>query len=178
AVSSDLRLPDGGQLVARGTVGLTGAQHYDLALGMMVFNLHTILTKGPVTSLTATASARGSGFTSATMNATFAADLAASRWDSLAVDSGSVRIAINNGLATVQRLNLSGTHTRISADGSFGLVASRTGTLTYNVLIDSLGALDRILPHTGPDTGSVRPRPAVIARALRRAREDSARIAR
>jgi translocation and assembly module TamB len=178
AVSSDLRLPDGGQLVARGTVGLTGAKHYDLALGMKVFNLHTILTNGPVTSLTATASARGSGFTPATMNATFAADLAASRWDSLAVDSGSVRVAINNGLATVQRLNLSGAHTQISADGSFGLVASRTGTLTYNVLIDSLGALDRILPHTGPDTGSVRPRPAVIARALRRAREDSARVAR
>jgi translocation and assembly module TamB len=178
AVSSDLRLPDGGQLVARGTVGLTGAQHYDLALGMKVFNLHTILAKGPVTSLTATASARGSGFTPATMNATFAADLAASRWDSLAVDSGSVRVAITNGLATVQRLNLSGAHTQVSADGSFGLVASRTGTLRYHVNIDSLGALDRLLPHTGPDTGTVRPRPAVIARAVRQARADSARIAR
>lgn len=178
AVASDLRLPDGGQLVARGTVGLTGAQHYDLALGLKVFNLRTVLVNGPETSLTMTASARGSGFKPATMNATFAADLAASKWDSLAVDSGSVRIAIASGLATVQRLNLSGAHTRVSADGSFGLVASRTGTLNYRVDIDSLGALDRVLPHTGPDTGSIQPRPAVVARAVQRARADSARIAR
>jgi translocation and assembly module TamB len=178
AVAADLRLPDGGQLATRGTVGLTGTQHYDIALGLKVFNLHTVIAKGPVTSLTMTASAHGSGFKPATMNATFAADLAASKWDSLAVDSGSVRIAIASGLATVQKLNLSGAHTRVSANGSFGLVASRTGTLSYNIVIDSLGALDRVLPHTGPDTGSIRPRPAVIARAVSRARADSARIAR
>ena len=178
AVASDLRLPDGGQLTARGTVGLTGAQHYDLALGLKVFNLRAVLVNGPVTSLTMTASARGSGFTPATMNARFAADLAASKWDSLAVDSGSVRIAIAGGLATVQKLNLSGAHTQVSANGTFGLVASRTGTLNYKVDVDSLGALDRLLPHTGPDTGAIRPRPAVIARAVRRARADSARVAR
>ena len=179
AVSSDLRLPDGGQLAARGTVGLTGpTKRYDIALGMKVFNLHTVLAKGPETSLTLTASGRGSGFSPATMNATFAADLAASKWDTLAVDSGSVRIGIANGLATVQRLQLSGAKTLVSAHGAFGLVAGRTGTLSYTVAIDSLGALDRLLPHTGPDTGSYRPRPAVIARAVRRARDDSARIAR
>ena len=180
AVSSDLRLPDRGRLVARGTVGLTGpTKRYDLALGMYVFNLHTVLANGPVTSLTLTARAQGSGFTPATMNATFAADLAAgSRWDSLAVDSGSVRVAINNGLATIQKLQLTGAYTNIDVHGSFGLVANRTGTLSYKVQIDSLSALDRLLPHTGPDTGSYRPRPAVVARAVRRARADSARIAR
>lgn len=179
AVSSDLRLPDRGQLVARGTVGLTGTpKRYDIALGMKVFNLHAVLAKAPVTSLTLTASGRGTGFSPATMNATFAADVAASKWDTLAVDSGSVRVAISNGLATVQRLALSGSHTLVSANGSFGLTAGRAGTLSYTVLIDSLGALDRLLPHTGPDTGSVRPRPAVIQRAVARARADSARIAR
>jgi translocation and assembly module TamB len=66
----------------------------------------------------------------------------------------------------------------VTADGSFGLAAGRTGTLNYRVNIDSLGALDRLLPHATPDTGSVRPRPAVVARAVRRARADSARIAR
>lgn len=180
AVSTDLRLPDRGRLVARGTVGLTGAaKRYDLALGMYVFNLHTVLASGPVTSLTLTARAQGSGFSPATMNATFAADLAAgSRWDSLAVDTGSVRVAVANGLATFQKLQLSGAHTNIDVHGSFGLVANRTGTVSYLVVIDSLGALDRLLPHTGPDTGSYRPRPAVVARAVRRARADSARIAR
>ena len=179
AVSSDLRLPDRGRLVARGTVGLTGpTKRYDLALGMYVFNLHTVLATGPVTSLTLTASARGSGFSPATMNAEFVADVAASRWDSLAVDSGSVRVGIANGLANVRKLALSGAHTLVSANGSFGLVGNRSGTVAYTVLIDSLGALDRLLPHTGPDTGSYRPRPAVIARAVRRARADSTRIAR
>ncbi|HEY2376546.1 MAG TPA: translocation/assembly module TamB domain-containing protein [Gemmatimonadaceae bacterium] len=178
AVASDLRLPDGGQLSARGTVGLTGAQHYDLALGLKIFNLRTVLANGPVTSLTMTASARGAGFKPATMNATFAADLATSKWDSLAVDSGSVRIAIASGVATVQKLNLSGANTLVSANGSFGLVATRTGTLNYHIAVDSLGALDRVLPHTAPDTGSIRPRPAAIARAVRRGRADSARIAR
>src|SRR5205814_8135821 len=66
----------------------------------------------------------------------------------------------------------------IPATGSFGLVANRSGQLIYSVDVDSLGALDRLLPHTAPDTGSVPPRPAVVARAVRRARADSARIAR
>lgn len=180
AVSSDLRLPDRGRLVARGTVGLTGpTKRYDLAVGMYVFNLHTVLASGPVTSLTLTARAQGSGFSPATMNATFAADVAAgSQWDSLAVDTGSVRVAVANGLASIQKLQLSGAHTHVDVHGSFGLVANRTGTVAYTVLVDSLAALDRLLPHTGPDTGSYRPRPAVVARAVRRARADSARIAR
>ena len=179
AVATDLRLPDRGRLVARGSVGLTGpTKRYDLAVGMYVFNLHTVLASGPVTSLTLTARAQGSGFSPATMNATFAADLAAgSRWDSLAVDTGSVRVAVANGLATFQKLQLSGAHTNVDVHGSFGLVANRTGTISYKVKIDSLSALDRLLPHTGPDTGFYRPRPAVVARAVRRARADSARIA-
>lgn len=178
-VRSDLRLPDGGQLATRGTLGLTGpTKRYDVALGMKVFNLNAVLAKGPVTSLTLTASGQGAGFSPATMNARFSADVAASKWDSLALDSGSVRFAIANGLATVQKLQLSGATTLVDASGSFGLAPGRSGTLTYRVAVDSLGALDRLLPHTGPDTGTVLPRPAVIARAVRRARADSARIAR
>jgi translocation and assembly module TamB len=178
AVNSDLRLPDGGELVSRGTLGLTGAnKRYDLAVGMKVFNLNAVLAKGPVTSLTLTASGQGVGFSPPTMNARFTADVAASKFDSLALDSGSVRVTIANGLATVQKLQLSGAKTLVDASGSFGLAANRSGTLIYRVTVDSLGALDRLLPHTGPDTGAVRPRPAVIARAVRRARADSARIA-
>jgi translocation and assembly module TamB len=130
-----------------------------------------------VTSLTLTASAQGAGFSPATMNAHFTADVAASKFDSLAIDSGSVRVTIANGLATVQKLQLSGAKTIVDASGSFGLAAGRSGTLSYIAQVDSLGALDRLLPHTGPDTGSIAPRPAVLARAVRRARADSARIA-
>lgn len=178
AVNGDLRLPDGGQLATQGTLGLSGAtKRYDLALGMKVFNLNAVIAKGPVTSLTLRASGQGAGFSPATMNARFTADVAASKFDSLAVDSGSVRVTIANGLATVHKLQLSGAKTLVDASGSFGLAAGRSGTIIYHVAVDSLGALDRVLPHTGPDTGAVRPRPAVLARAVRRARADSARIA-
>src|SRR5665213_501583 len=58
-----------------------------------------------------------------------------------------------------------------AAAGSFGLVAGQSGTLRYNVKVDSLHALARILPP--PDTGVVRPRPAILAQRVTRA--DSAR---
>ena len=178
AVNADLRLPDGGQLAARGRVDLASAvKGYDLAVGMKVVNLNTIIEKAPRTSLTLTATGRGRGVDPATMRAAFAADFGTSQWDSVAVDSGSVRVAIANGLATIERARVSGAHALVEANGSFGLIASRSGTLTYRVAVDSLAAFDRWLPHTAPDTGVVRPRPGVVARAVRRGREDSVRIA-
>ena len=178
AVNGDLRLPDGGQLAVRGRVDVASrTKSYDLAVGMRVVNLNTIVEKAPRTSLTLTATGNGSGFDPATMRAAFAADFSTSQWDSVAVDSGSVRVAIANGLATVEKMRLSGAHALVTATGSFGLVASRNGTLTYHVDVDSLGAFDRWLPHTAPDTGRIAPRPGVVARAIRRARADSIRTA-
>ena len=177
-LDTDLRLAGGGRLVAAGTLGLSGpTKRYDLAVGMHVFNAHAVLAKAPTTSVTLRATARGAGTNPATMQAAFAADLRASRYDSLAIDSGAVRVAIANGMADVARLRLSGAKTLVTAQGTFGLAAGRSGTLAYHVAIDSLGTLDRLLPHTGPDTGFVRPRPGRFARALRRHRADSARVA-
>ncbi|HKO14850.1 MAG TPA: hypothetical protein VJU87_01370, partial [Gemmatimonadaceae bacterium] len=161
-LASDLRLPDGGQLVSRGALDLSGAtKGYDLAVGMKVFNLRTVLAKAPTTSLTLQATGKGVGFSPATMRAAFAADFSASKLDSIALDSGTVRVAIANGLATVQRLQLLGSHAVVQANGAFGLAAARSGTLTYRVAVDSVGALDRLLPHTSPDTGAVPPRPGL-----------------
>lgn len=175
---TDLALAGGGRLVASGTLGVAGpTKRYDLAVGMHVFDAHAVLVKAPHTSLTLQATARGAGTDPATMNAAFAADLRASRYDSLAIDSGSVRLAIAHGMADVGRLRLSGAHTLVTAGGTFGLAPGRNGELSYRVAIDSLGALDHLLPHTGPDTGYVRPRPGRVARALRRHRADSLRVA-
>lgn len=178
AVRADLQLPDGGALTARGNVGLSAAaqrRQFDVAVGMRVLNLRTVLANAPRTSLTAQATARASGATLATMQGNIAADLATSSWDSVSVDSGSVRVALANGLARVDRLRVSGAHSSITASGTFGVVAGRTGELSYHAQLDSLGAFNRWLPRSSADTGVVAPRPARLVSALERARADSAR---
>src|SRR5439155_1495684 len=102
---------------------------YDLTARMHTLNLRTVVKKAPVTSLTAVAVARGRGFTPATMRAAIAADLSTSRWDSIAVDTASVRANIGDGLADLPALYVAGAHTVARASGSFGLVPERTGKL-------------------------------------------------
>ena len=177
-VASTLRLPDGGVISANGRLDLEGrGKSYDLTGNMRLVNLNAVLATAPRTSLTAKVQAKGSGFTPATMNGAFAADFAASTWDSVTVDSGSVRVAIANGLARVDRLMVRGSNTRIDAAGAFGLTAGRSGELRYSVSIDSLGSYNRWIPGAA-EPGIVRPRSALVAAALARAREDSARIAK
>ena len=176
-LATTLRLSDGGVVEANGRLDLQGrTKSYDLAGGMRLVNLNAVIAKAPRTSISAAIRARGTGFAPATMNAAFAADFAASTWDSVSVDTGSVRVAIANGLARVDRLHARGASTRIDASGTFGLVAGRVGELRYAVAIDSLGAYNRWIPG-GEQRGEVRPRSALIARAIQRARADSARVA-
>jgi translocation and assembly module TamB len=175
-VLGDLRLPDGGSLRARGWADvLSKEKRYDLAAALDVFNLRTVTELGPRTSLTATASARGVGTDPATMRAAIAANVSHSAVDSIPFDSLSVRVAIANGMATVDTLSLVATPIgTASASGDFGLAEGRSGTLTYAVHIDSLSGLARLLPM---DTTKVRPRPGRVAAALEQARADSAREA-
>lgn len=177
-IATALQLSDGGSVNLRGRIDAEGrGKSYDLSGGMGLFNLNAVMATAPRTSLTAAVRAKGSGFQLATMNGAFAADFAASTWDSVRVDSGSVRVAVANGLAHVERLTAHGPSTRIDASGTFGLAAGRVGELRYSVAIDSLGAYNRWIPG-GAQPGVVRPRSALVARAMARAREDSARIAR
>jgi translocation and assembly module TamB len=175
-LATALRLSDGGTINASGRLNLAGrTKSYDLAGGMQVFNLNAVVAKAPRTSLTASVRARGTGFQPATMQGAFAADFATSTWDSVTIDSGSVRVAIGNGVAHVERLTARASNTRIDASGTFGLAAGRTGELRYSVAIDSLGAYNKWIP--GAQSGIERPRSALVSRALERARADSLRIA-
>lgn len=177
-IATALRLSDGGAITANGRLDLEGrGKSYDLAGGMELVNLNAVMASAPRTSLTASVRARGAGFQLATMSGAFAADFAASTWDSVRIDSGSVRVAIANGLARVDRLMARGANTRIDAAGSFGLAPGRSGELRYSVAIDSLGTYNRWIPG-GSEPGVVQPRSALVARALARAREDSIRVAR
>ena len=178
-VASNLALPDGGRFDVHGTLDLASrAKGYDLTTSLYTVNLRTIDSKAPVTSLTANARVNGRGTQLATMRATLAADLSTSRWDSIAVDTMAVRLRLADGVADVQRLYAHGTHTTATVSGSFGLARGRSGALTYNVATDSLGAFNRWLPRTPGAATPVSPRPGVTASAVRRAREDSARVAR
>jgi len=178
-LDADVRLPDSGRIAANGRLKLTAKDtSYDLVTTMRLVNLRTVLARAPNTSLSGQAAARGTGFDPRTMRATLAADLSASRVDTLGVDSATVRATLADGLAQIQRLEARGPHTLATVQGAFGLVRVRTGELTYRVAIDSLGAYNRFLPRTTADTGMVAPRPLTAARALARARADSARIDR
>lgn len=172
----DLRLPDGGALQARGWADVESAEkRYDVTTALKVFNLRTVTDLGPRTSVSAVASARGVGTDPATMRATLAADVSHSAVDSISFDSLRVRVAVANGLATIDTLSLVAAPIgRATASGDFGLAEGRSGTLTYAVHVDSLSAFARLLP---PDTSQVRPRPGRVAEALQRARADSAREA-
>jgi translocation and assembly module TamB len=104
-VNTDLRLPDGGRFDARGTLDLASRDKgYDFTAHLFTLNLRSLTTKGPVTSLTATAAVNGRGTQLATMRTTVAADLSTSRFDTIAVDTASVRATLANGLAQIQRL--------------------------------------------------------------------------
>jgi translocation and assembly module TamB len=174
----NLRLPDGGRLQARGAVDLASREKgYDLTARMYTLNLRTITTKGPVTSLSAVAMAKGRGTDPATMRGTFAADLATSRWDSIAVDSVALRTTVAGGMADIAKLYVRGAHTEANASGTFGLARGREGDLTYQVTVDSLGAYNRWIPKSPGSSTAIAPRPGVVARAFARARADSARIA-
>lgn len=162
-VETELRLADGGFVRAEGRLDLAGrAKRYDLAGTVRDLDLSAALADAPSTSVTGTISARGTGFDLATMNATIAAEFGGSRFRDVAVESGTVRVAIAGGLARVQRLTARARGTRVDATGTFGLAANRTGELRYVAEIDSLGVYDRWIPGTR-EPGSPRPRGTVHA---------------
>ena len=176
AVRADMAVSGGGGLAIRGTVDIASDEiGYNLAAVANLFNANVVVAKLPKTSLTATATARGQGFDPATMRADLFADIATSEYDSLAIDSATVRVSIADGMARVDTLVLRAPSSRADVQGTFGLTGGREGRLVYTVGVDSLAAFSRWLP--APDTGVVEPRPASAARVVAQARADSARIA-
>ena len=177
-VDANLRVSGGGTVSGRAHLDLSGTKRYDAALAMHTLDAHAILARAPETSLSARAMVVGVGTNPATMRASIAADLSTSRWDSVAVDTASVRVTIAGGVAQIGRLYLAGGHAVATASGSFGLARDRTGTLAYQVRVDSLAAFNRWIPGLRNDTTVVGPRPGLVARAIQIARADSARLAR
>ncbi|HEY7407016.1 MAG TPA: translocation/assembly module TamB domain-containing protein [Gemmatimonadaceae bacterium] len=176
AVRADLRLPDGGELLTVARVDVQGTPSYDAQATLTVFNLQTVAAALPATSLSGMARIRGAGSDLRTMRATITADLRGSAIDSVSFDSARVRVAIADGLATVEPVAVHTSFARADIRGTFGLVAGRAGELSYRVNVDSLSGLARWLP--GQDTTVVTPRRGRMRKAIKQAREDSATVAR
>lgn len=177
AIDAALRTPDGGQIAARGTLDLASRElGYAMDVRTVLFNAQAVSSKAPRTSLSAVAQARARGVDPATMRGTFVAQLLASRLDTVAVDSLTVRARTANGLLTLDTLALFGPATRVGARGSLGLRAGASGTLDWQVRVDSLHALAHYLPPA--DTGSVPPRPLRTAERHAQRVQDSVREAR
>ncbi len=162
---------NGGTLALRGTAGVGKVTTYDVVARPNALDAAAISTKGVRTSLSGTVAARGRGTDPATAQATLAADLHDLRVDTAAVDSLRARLGVGAGVLTVNTLAVRAPRAALDAAGSFGLVAGRTGTLSYRANVDSLGAFARYLPR---DTGAVAPRPGLNARLTAQARADSA----
>lgn len=175
AINVDLTTPDGGNLTLRGSADVAGlTKAYDLATTMRLFDASSVSSRAPRTSVTANATVRGRGLDPATMSAVLAANIQASRYDTLGVDSARVRAAVASGLLTVDTLVVDVPNATAKVAGTLGLTSARTGTLRYSVNIDSLSSLAGLLAR---DTGVVAPRPGILSHRMARARADSARTA-
>ena len=173
---ADLHLPDGGELATNGTLDLESAEKgYDLETHLRLFNLRSVASRGPVTSLTAAAALKGRGFDPKTMHAALAADVMHSAVDSVAVDSAHIRVAVADGIVKMDSVTVHTPFAQLLVDGTLGTAPGRTGELRYIVSVDTLAALRRWIAN--PDSGVVRQRPAILAAAIARAKADSARQA-
>ncbi|MEO8881704.1 MAG: translocation/assembly module TamB domain-containing protein [Gemmatimonadaceae bacterium] len=176
ALTADLHLPDGGELATTGTLDLESKEKgYDLETHLRLFNLRSVASRGPVTSLTANMMAKGRGFDPKTMRAAFAANVLHSAVDSLAVDSANIRVAIADGVATMDSVTIHTPFAQLFVDGTIGTAPEHAGELRYLASVDTLAALRRFIAN--PDSGVVRQRPAILAAAIAHAKADSARLA-
>ncbi len=167
--------PDSSGLTLDGHLRLSDTvPGYDLTLGAHIFDARAVSKIGPPTSLTATITATGEGVHPATMIATVAAHVRASQIDSVTVDTMALRAHVRDGQLTIDTAHVHALATTADVSGSFGLDSSRSGTVAYRIVVDSLHAWQRFLPK---DTTTVALRGAALAEATARARADSARRA-
>jgi translocation and assembly module TamB len=167
--------PDSAGLTVDGHVDLASpVVGYDLAATTHLLDAHSVSLVAPHTALTATASARGRGTAPEMMSAELRADIQASVFDTVRVDSAHVYATVGDGLVHVDTAHVHALASSADIAGAFGVTANARGALTYRIAADSLAAFRQFLPR---DTGAVAPRPGVVAEAVARARADSARTA-
>lgn len=167
---------DNGAMHTRGVFDFSSAvKRYDFTSTLTAFNAGAVTSHLPETKLTGLATARGTGTTAATANASLTANLFGSRAaGGPLVDTAVVQARLANGLATFDRGHIRLRSARADISGSFGLIESQVGTLRYAVTVDTVTQFMARIPA---DTTVIAPRPLVQSRRIAQARADSARIA-
>ena len=180
AVDTRVVLPGGGVVGIRGIVDfLSRDLGYNVVADATTLDLSQVVINGTVSSFTGVVRANGRGFKPETQVAAIALDLGKSSIDTIAVDSISLRARLADGLANIDTAVATGAGLRGELSGQIGLDSNFTGTLHYQVRLDSLLKFARFIPGAStPDTVIVKPRPLLAFEALRRARADSTRIAK
>ncbi len=173
-----LSLPGDGRLTGSGSYRKppndSAAYRADIALQNVA--PQAMIPSLPIMLLDGTATLHGTGLTLASADATLR-----SRMDLFMIDSAEVRNIVldaraRDGLLSLDTLSGVTSFGALSASGTFGLVGSTDGELTYAGRVDDLRGLTRWIA-TG-DTSSVTARPAIGVRAARfRERMDSLRVA-
>ena len=179
-VDTRLALADNGVLGIRGTVDfLSKDLGYDIVADATKLDLSKVMINGTATSFNGVVRASGRGFKPETQVATILLDLGPSSVDTIAIDSVSLRARLANGIANIDSAMVAGAGLRGDLAGQIGLDSNFTGTLSYKVKLDSLVKFGRFIPGAStPDTIIVKPRPLLAFEARRRARADSARVAK
>lgn len=169
-IDADLRLDDGGSIDVAGALDLESMEkRYRFTATVQNLDPSTVTERMPVTtSLTGTAQVDGRGFDPATMNATLRADFEGVQVENYEADEIMLRLEVADGMAMVEPSVIRIQSAQAEFDGTFGLVSGREGQLAYRIMVDSLETFAPLLPAP-PDTGVVRPRPAIQQEALRAA---------
>jgi hypothetical protein len=139
-----LALPGGATFALRGTVDFLSKElGYDVVADATALDLNLVMAGAPHTLLTGGGTARGRGFKPATMYSDLDLRFGPSSVDTIGVDSLAVRARLASGLATITQARVRGSGAVADLSGTFGLDAQHSGTLTYDISIDSLGTFAR-----------------------------------
>ncbi|MGH7507617.1 MAG: hypothetical protein ACRELX_18335, partial [Longimicrobiales bacterium] len=174
--AADLALPAGGAIAASGRIEPGDSTiGYDVRAVLEDLDASVASARAPETGLTGTLMVRGAGIDPATMNARVEARLVDVYRDSARTDTTLVDANVVDGLARIDRAHLTIASATADLEGSFGLVAGRTGELRYRIDVDSLSDFARWIPG---DSAAFQPRPVLQARRIALARADSLRVFR
>ena len=168
-----LELP-AGSLGVEGTFDVASAdRRYQATVRLFGIDVQAMAPSLPQTDLNGVATIDGHGTTPATMDARVTLRLRDFVFDSTRVGEAVAVATARDGVLHVDSLRARTAFGVVTANGTFGLVAGKEGTLDYGIELTSVAGLERWISVR--DTTVIRARPLAGFRAARRARLDSLR---
>lgn len=153
------------------TVVQPASARYDVRLNLTAFDPSNVMPSSPVDGrATGAITLAGSGLDPAFLRARLTSDIMIE--DVLDTGNGRFRLDVNiaEGLARFSSSDIRLADTRLSMDGSFGIIDNRSGELQLTAKVDSL---HHLAPWIGvQDTSVVLARPSIREERMRQAEEE------